>query len=221
MASTAFVINGSSESRSSNIETKFGITNVSITMITPTITTNRTIGYIMAFLTMPCVLACFSNCIAIRVSAFSRLPDDSPALTISIRIDGNIPESCRIESDNVSPFSTPDWASIIAFLRSLFSVCSANISRALTTLTPALSILANCLQNTLISLGLTFFFVRNGISISLSRALCCLIAIGVSPNSLSFLAASSLVSASICPFLSLPSFATAVYEYVSITTPLQ
>ena len=190
-------MNGKSDSRSSNIDTKFGITNVNITMITPTITTRSTHGYIIAFLTMPCVLACFSNCIAIRVRAFSRLPDDSPALTISIRIDGNIPESCLMESDNVSPFSTPDWASIIAFLRFLFSVCSANISRALTTLTPALSILANCLQNTLISLGLTFFLVRKGSSISLSSAVCVLIDIGVSPCSFNFLAASSLVSASI------------------------
>ena len=216
IARIILVVIGSSESRSSNIVIKLGITNVSITTITPIITKIRTIGYIIAFLTTPFNLASFSNCTAIRVREFSKLPEASPALIISTRILGNSSFSL-IESERFSPFSTLDWVLSIASLSLLFSVCSPSISNALITLTPALRILANCRQNTLISRAGIFFGPKNDRLTSLSKAPCLPIDIGVKPCSFIFLAASSLLSASTAPLTSFPEASTALYENVSIS----
>ena len=166
-------------------------------------------------------MASFSNCIAILVREFSKLPDASPALTISTRMLGNS-SFCFIESERVSPFSTLSCVLLIASCNFLFSVCSESISKALITLTPALRILANCLQNTLMSLAGIFFLPKKDTFTSLSSAPCFAIDTGVNPCSFIFLAASSLLSASTAPLTSFPEASTALYENVSIShSPFQ
>ena len=127
-------------------------------MITAIITTINTQGYISAFLTIPFSFASFSKWLAIFPIALSRLPDASPASTMFSNNGGNT-VSLLMASAMESPFSTLSRTFFNACFNALFSVCSANIANAVTTLTPALEILTNCLQNTPRSLELTFFFI--------------------------------------------------------------
>ena len=152
-------------------------------------------------------LASFSNCTAIRVKAISRLPEFSPASTILISIGGKISDWPLMESASVFPFSTLRSTSEMARFSHLFSVCSESICRASFIGTPACVMLTNCRQNTLRSLGFTFFPMEK--SISLFRAPCSFTETGISPSFFRISITFSLVSASILPFFSFPFLSTA------------
>ena len=161
----------------------------------------------MAFFTIADVLADFSNCVAIRSKATSRLPEASPASTICTIRDGKILGYIASELANVSPFSTLTLTPSAASRSRSFSVCSVSIFKASEMVTPAFVMLTNCLQKTLISRGLGQ--PPTLILMSFVRADWGLMLITCMPCFFRTCLAASILSASTLPLISFPALFSA------------
>ena len=114
-------------------------------------------GYIIAPLTRRLICVSFSIWKATRSSTTSRIPAASPASTIEMKSREKIRGWRDIASESRSPPSTSARSSETTVASFLSSVCSSRITSAVTTLSPASIIVANCREKTCSDFGFTFF----------------------------------------------------------------